>query len=149
MLTLFSDETIVAQPTKYVTLTTHRIWNEKSSFSKTVQQSIMLEHITSCESRRTSYILLLLLAIALGAGAINMSTTHADEATAPLALAGVLFVVLYFSIKRTKMIISSHSIKMHISLTGLKRDKVHDFVNTIEQTKQKRLDSLRHPGTIG
>lgn len=39
--------------------------------------------------------------------------------------------------------------KMKISLTGVKKDKVHEFVNTIEQTKHKRLESLKHPGTMG
>ncbi|WP_296685830.1 hypothetical protein [Flavobacterium sp.] len=64
MLTLFEGEKIVSQSNdKSVTLTTHRILYKTAVWGNTYNQNIALEHITSCENKHISYVLIIFLAI--------------------------------------------------------------------------------------
>jgi len=146
MLQLFPDEQIVSESSDgSVTLTTHRICYEYKDFGRSYNQNIMLEHITSCENYANSQIFFLVLGgIAVVAGLIGAANDNPDI-LAPVLLAALIFGILYRLTKRSYIIIASPSTKMQIKVTGMKREKVLDFINTVEQTKHKRLISLSTP----
>jgi Vacuolar protein sorting protein 36 Vps36 len=63
MIILFPDETVVSRSDgDKVILTPHRIWYENKESGRSYNQSIMLEHITSCENHSYSNNFLLSLA---------------------------------------------------------------------------------------
>ena len=64
MLILFPDEQIITESSEgIVVLTTHRICYTNSSWGKSYNQSIMLEHITSCENFYSSQMWLLVISV--------------------------------------------------------------------------------------
>src|SRR5258708_1905356 len=66
MQPLFSDEQIITKSdSDIVVLTSHRIFKEEKDFGASYNQSIMLEHITSCENKYVTQMWLLILGILL------------------------------------------------------------------------------------
>lgn len=140
MLTLFPDEQIITQSSEgAVTLTTHRICYEYREWGRSYNQNIMLEHITSCENYSSNRYTLLILAGLLLAVAIFSNET---EIKAPAVAISLLCAFAYWQTRSNFVIIASPSTKMRIKVTGMRREKVLDFINKIEQTKHKRIVSL-------
>jgi hypothetical protein len=143
MLTLFPDEQIVTQSSNgIVTLTTHRICYEYKELGRSYNQNVMLEHVTSCENFYSSQIWVLILGIICFIGGIILGAQNKGQALIIGVLLALIFVVLYFLTKQNYIIISSPSTKMKIKVTSMKRDKVLDFINKVELTKNKRINEL-------
>jgi hypothetical protein len=138
MLTLFPDETIISKSTDGdVNLTTHRILYEYKEWGKSYNQSIMLEHITSCENLYTSH----MWALSLGIICIVAGFITAAKIIG-LAI-GIILIAIYVNTKKNVIIISSPSTKMKIRVDGMKRELILDFINKIELAKNTRLLSVR------
>jgi uncharacterized membrane protein (Fun14 family) len=133
-MNLFPDEKVVVEANdKIVTLTTHRICYEQKEWGKSQNINIMLEHITSSENRYTSNIFFLILGvIGLALGYVRFE----------VVLVGVLFLVLYFLSRKNVVYVSSPSSTIKINVNGMKRERVLEFIDRIEQTKHQRLMSL-------
>lgn len=146
MLTPFPDEKVVVQSNdKSATLTTHRICYESKEWGKAYNQNIMLEHITSTENMYTQNSLFLiigciLLIVGVLIGEMNLSNK-------PIGMGCILFalllILIFFFTRRNTIIIGSPSTKMRINVNGMHRDKVLDFINTIEQTINNRITELK------
>ena len=143
MLTLFPDEQIVDQSVRNITLTTHRIWKDERDFGSSRHQSIMLEHITSCESQHRSKFWILLLGAIATAIMIGSLNDHTSEMKPVIPIPMIFCIILFFVTRHTVLVISSPSAKMVASMRGNKRDRILSFIDTIEQTKQKRISLLR------
>ena len=135
MLSLFPDEKLITESTDGgIILTSQRICREEIQFGNANSQSIMLEHVTSCESSSKSKMWLLVLGILiLILGAAIQS---------PIALLSILFFWVYFYSRKSVIIISSPSTKMEINVIGMKLDQVQSFINKVEHTKHQRLLDL-------
>ncbi len=142
MLTLFPDEKIVTQSSEgEVTLTTHRISYEYKEWGRSYNQSIMLEHITSCENNNTTQVWLLIIGVLAFLSGIFAAGKDMDVFWS-LALVALVFGLLYWITRRNVVIISSPSTKMQIKVMQMKKDDVLSFINKVEQTKHKRVLSL-------
>ncbi len=143
MLSLFPDENIVTQSSDgSVTLTTHRICYEYKALGQSYNQSIMLEHITSCENYFNSSIIALIIgcaALLLGffAASNNQGSVAATMIALTVACGGI-----YWLSRKSFIVIASPSTKMMIRTKGMRKDLVLAFINKVEQTKHARLLKL-------
>lgn len=145
MITLFPDEIIVSSSSNdTVVLTTHRICYEHKEFGRSYNQSIMLEHITSCENHSVSkYSFLMIAGVLAVLSLVIGSNRNKDEAALAFA-AAIIFAILFWFTRRNQIVIGSPSTKMLINVTGMRREKVLSFINTIEQTKHRRVLSINN-----
>lgn len=143
MLILFPDEQIITESSEgIVVLTTHRICYTNSSWSKSYNQSIMLEHITSCETFYSAQIWLLLLS---GASFIGCFFGDIYNSSFNLIIAisvAFLSLMLYYSSRRSLIRISSPSTNMEINVKNMHKETVLNFINKVEQAKHKRVMSM-------
>lgn len=140
MINLFPDEKIISTSEKdQVILTTHRICYEYKDWGKSYNQSIMLEHITSCENHSKNKYWLLIIAIFAFIFAIySMGGNNVDSSLLGIAMV-IMLVFFYFATRSNFIVIGSPSTKMKINVQGMKRENVLSFINKIEQTKHTRL----------
>lgn len=143
MITLFPDEKIIVQSDKkQVILTSHRICYEYKEWGKAYNQSIMLEHITSCENYSSQRNLLLIMAIiSLVLTIIGFGNNEEDMSVLFFFLT-MIFSLLFWLTRRNYIVIGSPSTKMSINVKRMSREKVLSFINDIEQTKHLRLKSI-------
>lgn len=144
---LFPDEYIITKSNdESVILTTHRISYNYSSFSRSQTQTIMLEHITSCEGEKSSNKLSLVLAF-LGVVLFVGGTKDNNDVQ---VIVGVLLTILmvwkYVSSRKSNILISSPSSTIKIVGNGLSREQINDFINKVEHAKHQRLMSVAKHG---
>jgi hypothetical protein len=133
-------------------LTTHRVrYQARSRFT-----SIMLEQVCSVEGENKSYFWLLPLAIVsliaaaiIGYSALRISTFDSasilamrskENAAWTFVCFGVLFLTLYFIVRRKSVVIRSAGAKIECPL-GVFGGSMYaeDFADTLEKAKQERL----------
>jgi hypothetical protein len=145
MLSLFPEEEIVTQSNEgSVTLTTHRLCYEYKDWGRAYNQNIMLEHITSCENYYSAQVWLLVLAILSLVISITAGFNEAGPVFSGAMLVALILGLIYWVSRRNFVVIASPSTKMTINMTGMKREKVLSFINTVEHTKNKRIVSLNN-----
>lgn len=150
MLTLFPDEQIVSSSDgDKVVLTTHRICYEHKEWGRSYNQSIMLEHITSCEYQSVkSYGLLIIagLLIVLDFWVVRDWETffYVINEFPIQRLIAIGLAILFWFTRYALIVVGSPSTKMLINVKGMNRGIALSFINKIEQTKQKRILSLNH-----
>lgn len=144
MLTLFPDERIITESNEQsVILTTHRICYEKQEWGNSYNQSIMLEHITSCENRsKNKYWLIIIAGFAIAIGLFNATINNNEGILGVCLLIALLLGLLFQFTKKNLIIIGSPSTKMVINVKGMHKDTVLSFINKIEQAKHTRLTTL-------
>ena len=139
MRTLFSGEKIIVEAeNKKVVLTNKRIWKEDISGGKSFYQSIMLPHISSIQCLAEEYFVLLLVAAILFLYTIydifiNNSSSNGNAQGIVAGVAGAIFLILYFITKGSTVIIASSSAKIKLSIKGMKKDKVLNFIDQVEK----------------
>lgn len=142
MLTLFEGEKIASQSEHRLvelTLTTHRICYQYSVWGTSYNQNISLEHITSCENNYSSKISFILVSIISLIAGIGIGT----QVSAGIGfLLFILFALIYALTKQNNIIVGSPSTRMKIDVTGMKKEKILEFIDLIEATKFKRLECL-------
>lgn len=143
MISLFAGEKIITESNdKSVTLTSHRICLERRSMSRSYNQNIMLEHVTSTEIFRTNFVYLLVIGCICFALGLHFGTQEMAEATMGAAGVGLVFIAAYIYTKSNVIVIGSPSTKMQIYATGMKREMIVSFINKIEHTKHERILNL-------
>jgi hypothetical protein len=135
----FPDETLLIESDNNVlVLTTHRVRYDAIGrgggwADRTELVSIMLEEITSCAITRTSYPILLLLALA----GLLLALLADDMAIIGIALT-VLFAGGFFLSQRQVLLISSAGSKIQVNTAGMSLQSVREFVDEIEKAKNQR-----------
>lgn len=148
MLQLFPDEQLITQSTDGgVTLTTHRIAYEYKEWGRSYNQSIMLEHITSCENAYNTQVWLLVLGGICFVIALLAATNGNTQGFGGATLIALVFAIIYWQTRSNLIIIASPSTKMVIKVNGMKRDRVLEFINKVEQAKHKRILTLSNKPT--
>lgn len=133
---LFPDEEVVSSSdTKEVMLTTHRIIQQHMNLGSSRTKSIMLEHITSCQSQTKSYILLLI--IGLGFALYSFSTGDMIG----LAICLLLVLAFYYT-RKSEITVSSPSATIYINTSGMSRNAIQAFIDKVEHTKHLRVKKV-------
>lgn len=133
---LFPDENIIQESDNgSIVLTTHRLFQEEKGLGKHNTKSIMLEHITSCEShKKTQYKFFLISLIGF-----FMVLTEVDGMIEMGVFLVIVGLALFFLTKKTIIIIASPTSKILIYVKSMKRRNVEDFIDELEKAKHKRL----------
>jgi len=149
MLTLFPGEHIITQSSDgAVTLTTHRICYEHREWGRFSEQSIMLEHITSCENYYSTQVwMLIATGLCVIAAVIGGVTNDGSVLTAGLLVAFV-FAFLYWLTRQNFVVISSPSTNILIKVVGMKREQVLKFINNVEQARNRRISILNNRTSV-
>lgn len=144
---LFPDEYVITKSNdESVILTSHRVTYNYSSMSKSQTQTIMLEHITSCEGESSSNQLSLILAIIGVLIFIGGTNTKNELQLIVGAALALLMGWKYLVSKRSLILISSPSATIKILGNGLSKEKINDFINKVEHAKHQRLMSVAKHG---
>lgn len=144
---LFPDEYVITRSNEdSVILTSHRVSYNYSSLSSSQTQTIMLEHITSCEGEKSSNKLNLVLAL-IGAGIFIGGTNSNNEFQVYLGAALALIMGWkYLASRKSLILISSPSATIKIMGNGLSREQINDFINKVPHAKHQRLMSVAKHG---
>ena len=131
---LFEGEKIVTQSIDSLielTLTSHRICYEYSVWGTSHNKSILLEHITSCENKYTSQIGFIVLSVISLIVGISIGTPLGVQIG---FLSFIAFAIIYVLTRQNNIIISSPSTRIKVSVSGMEREKILEFIDLIEET---------------
>jgi len=127
---------------KRLQLTTHRLRHEPRGQLKGGLISIFLEHISSVQLSRHANPFWLGLGVACLAGGFFMMAGHAQEAGLLCSALGVVFLVLYFTMRKHVIKVSSNGGDAIILATqGMKTETVNTFIDTLEKAMNDRLNA--------
>jgi hypothetical protein len=135
-----NEKVLIESDNKVLVLTTHRVRYDAIGkgggwADRTELVSIMLEELSSCAITRTSYPILLLLALA----ALVLAILAQDRAIVGLALA-VLFAGGFFLSQRQVLLLSSAGGgKIQVNTASMSLQSVREFVDEIENAKNQRF----------
>lgn len=146
---LKGEELISQSANNVVTLTTHRIRYNATNSSQSHLVSMMLEKVSSCETRYQSWpVLLVLGAVAILLGAFSLQRLGGPEVPGLAIVVGLVFIVAYFTTRKHIVSIASDGgSRIGFVTTGLKREAVVAFVNGIEKAKNERVERLHQLST--
>ena len=134
MRPLFDNEIVITEAKdKSLVLTNKRIWNEDTNGGKSFYQSITLPHVSSIQCLTEEFIILLIIGIICGASAIYFGLSNLTPQATASAVVCAIFVILYFATKGSTVIVASSSAKIKLSIKGMKKDKVMQFIDKIEK----------------
>jgi hypothetical protein len=148
---LFSgEEIIVSTNNNVITVTNMRIRKEVRTWGNSYNQSILLQHITSCEVKyRSNPVFLILFGICLlVAGYLTMQPyndyySSSSPAAVPFVLS-LSFLVVYIIDRHNYIVVASPSTKMFIRMQG-GRDASFDFISKVEAAVVD-LKTISSPG---
>ncbi|WP_126973300.1 hypothetical protein [Gynurincola endophyticus] len=144
MIDLFPDEQLVSSSDENsVVLTTHRIIYEYKELGKAFQQSILLEHVSSCENYYYSKFWYLITGLITLVAALGWSDIIPASFFVLLLAASVFQFLVYVYTKKNVIAVGSASIKIIITVTGMERNDILAFINQIEHTVNQRNQSLK------
>lgn len=145
---LFEGEKIVSQSIHSLvnlTLTTHRISYEYSVWGTSIYKSISLEHITSCENKYTSQIGFIALSIT---SLIIGFSTGTDAIMGIGFLLFIAFAIIYALTRQNNIIIGSPSTRIRVSVSGMEREKILEFIDLIDETIKNKTPQIHNSRTI-
>lgn len=131
---LFEGEMIVSQSIDSLielTLTSHRIYYEYSVWGTSYNKSIALEHITSCENKYTSQIGFIALSIISLIIGFSIGTPLSAQIG---FISFIAFAIIYALTRQNNIIIGSPSTRIRVNVSGMKREKILDFIDLIDET---------------
>lgn len=134
------EKVLVESDNKTLVLTTHRVRYDAIGkgggwADRTELVSIMLEELSSCAITRTSYPVLLLLALA----GLVLALVVEDSAIIGIALA-VLFAGGFFASQRQVLLLTSAGgAKIQVTTGGMELQAVREFVDEVEKAKNGRF----------
>jgi len=137
---LIEKEEIISESTdKIVTLTTHRIRYQASSWGQAHIVSIMLKNISSIEVHYESYVTLFSIGVlAVIAGVIMGLNGEQHNLGMYVLIAGALCIVIYWLTRKHVISIASDGgAKIKFETQGMKTDAVMEFINKVERAKSK------------
>jgi hypothetical protein len=135
---LFKNESVITRSENdEVILTTHRVRHKKSGTSSMI--TMMLDSVSSIRVRYESQPILILLGIGCLVGAGILSTQTDGTYAVLLLILAIVFILLFLSSRRHVISIASSSASIDFQTKEMKREKVLDFVNNLEQARKDLL----------
>lgn len=140
------EQKILQSENKKFTLTSHRVRFEDRRWGGAYIISIMLEEVCSCEIRRMSFPVLLILAfLALLGGAYYYFNEEEVMFIALGVLAALLIILLYFATITQMITVASAGGRIHVSTRGMPLETARKIVEAVEDAKNQRYMLLK-PG---
>lgn len=137
-MNLMKDEKVLTSyGDNYITLTNYRIRQEIKSWGQINLKSIMLEQITSCEYRKRSSPLFLIIGLLI-IGVAIFFLNETEFSIGFFSIGFILIILYFFSLKRG-LYISSASGKIIINTTGMKNNEVKNIIEVLESAKNDRF----------
>jgi hypothetical protein len=137
----FPDEKLLVESdNKTLALTTHRVRYDAIGkgggwADRTELVSMMLEEVASCAITRTSYPVLLLLALA----GLVLAILVDERSIVGIAIAVLFAGGFFLSQRQVLLLTSSGGSKIQINTGGMSLQAVRDFVDEIEKAKNQRF----------
>lgn len=137
----FPDEKVLIEAdNKVLVLTTHRVRYDAIGkgggwADRTELVSIMLEELSSCSITRTSYPILLLLALV----GLVLAILVQDQAIVGLALAVLFAGGFFLSQRQVLLLTSAGGGKIQVNTASMSLQSVREFVDEIESAKNQRF----------
>ena len=137
----FPDEKVLIEAdNKVLVLTTHRVRYDAIGkgggwADRTELVSIMLEELSSCAITRTSYPILLLLALV----GLILAILVPDQAIVGLALAVLFAGGFFLSQRQVLLLTSAGGGKIQVNTASMSLQSVREFVDEIEKVKNQRF----------
>jgi hypothetical protein len=131
-----------------LTVTTHRVRQDKISWGAAQTVGIMLEDISSCALLYRSYYVWLILAALSIVGGLTFRNPFgfSSSSTEIGVVAALVFAVLFFVTRRQALLISPAGGLSIVYVTGgSDRTQALHIIDTIEAAKDARAASLRGP----
>jgi hypothetical protein len=130
---------LVESDNKVLILTTHRLRYDAIGkgggwADRTELVSIMLEELSSCAITRTSYPVLLLLALA----GLVLALVVEESAIIGFALAALFAGGFFLSQRQVLLLTSSGGGKIQVNTASMSLQAVRDFVDEVEKAKSQR-----------
>ena len=139
---LMPDEKLVLESdNKNLILTTHRIrFIQKLGWGNTQITSIMLENLDACMSRHIGKkYLIILAALSLIVGlAVAILVKQERQLFLIGLIISIIFYGVYFITRKGVVTLYAGNATMDIQVKGMGVDKITDFINEIEKTKDNR-----------
>ncbi len=136
MKLMTNEKIIMSSDTNQLTLTTHRIRFKYSSFGFGNVISFLLSELDSCSvTYKSNPIFLVIGVLTFIGGLIAAGQRDAGAATGVLLVFTAIFIILYFVTRKSVLKISSKSSHIFVSIRGMSQEKIIDFIDTIESTK--------------
>ena len=134
------EKVLIEADNKVLVLTTHRVRYDAIGkgggwADRTELVSIMLEELSSCAITRTSYPILLLLALV----GLVLAILVQDRALVGLALAVLFAGGFFLSQRQVLLLTSAGGGKIQVNTASMSLQSVRDFVDEIETVKNQRF----------
>ncbi len=133
------EEPVLASENNRIVLTSRRI---RQAENKTDFTSIMLEKISSIEVRYQSWILILLAGIICIVAGFILLRNGSVEAMACFGVGGICILVYIVTRKHIVSISSDGGAKIVFATRGMSKERVIEFVDKVEEAKNKLISSL-------
>ncbi|MEA5405479.1 hypothetical protein VB776_21245 [Arcicella sp. DC2W] len=134
---LFPNEKIVLESdNKSIILTTHRIFQQSDGLGSQETTSIMLEHISSCQTYVQFNWILIGIAICVGMFSLGSGSIELG-----IFLCGVLLATFYLT-KKSMILIKSPTATIKIDTGNMNTEAISKFVDKVEQTKYERVTNI-------
>ena len=139
---LLNNEQVITQSNwNAITLTNLRLRYSDSQWGKAHIVSLLLEKISSIEINYRSKTIFVILAIA--GGLIAEANGKGEFIGIGIGAGAVLIILYLFSRKHYLTISSDGGGKIHFHTKGIKREKVLDFINQLENAIKQRREELK------
>ena len=140
---LLPEETVLSQSDdESITLTTHRIQDNRSETGEGYFVSIMLEKISSIELRSKSWVLVLTAGIISLAAGFLLELKEQGAFIPGIVIGGVCILLYFLTKKQVITICSDGGVKINSNVNGMKREAALDFINKIEEAKLRRSERV-------
>lgn len=129
---LGGEEVITKSDDGSVVLTNVRVCYEGKVGGQTLMQRIMLEHITSIESYKSSKKSFLYLAIMVGLFSAVAYMEWGDNLAYLLLVVGIVLFLLFWLSRVKSIVISSPSSKIKLQVSNMSDEAISTFINKVE-----------------
>ena len=137
---LMTDEKIIMEGDyKQIILTTHRIRQENKVWGNINITSIMLEQVNSCEYKKKSKPIYLIVGILFLISGYMYRENGAPDIASGFGLFGLLLFLIYPFTRKRGLFISSASAKIVVNTKGFKDENIKSFIDKLEIAKNDRL----------
>jgi SNF family Na+-dependent transporter len=142
---LMNNEHVIIK-TQYdvITLTNLRLRYMENQYEKAKIVSILLEKISSIEVHYKSKITFLFVAVLIVIAGLGAGIGEEFELLLAGLVIGAILLILYFISRRHFITISSEGgANIHFHTKGMKREKVIEFIDELENAIRNRREELK------
>lgn len=139
MKLLPNEEVITSSDAQNVILTTERIYRIDAVWGSSYQVSICLEDISSIESKYTSRVWLIVIAVVVVAMGFAFSDRNSSALMGSIVIAIACIIAWYMSRRHIISISSDGGAALNFEVTGMSTDAIDDFIYNVSLAKAAKV----------